>query len=57
MSAQDSHLRLNRTEWLLTIGQALRADYDDLLEPLPDHLAALVERLYENVFSSTDSST
>jgi hypothetical protein len=39
MSAQDSHLRLNRTEWLLTIGQALRADYDDLLEPLPDHLA------------------
>ena len=34
-----------RKEWLLAIGQRLRAEYDALAQPLPLHLLALVKQL------------
>jgi hypothetical protein len=34
-----------RREWLLVIGQRLRAEYDALAQPLPPHLLALVKQL------------
>jgi hypothetical protein len=33
-----------RREWLLVIGQRLRAEYDALAQPLPPHLLALVKQ-------------
>jgi hypothetical protein len=35
----------HRKEWLLAIGQRLRAEYDALAQPLPLHLLALVKQL------------
>jgi hypothetical protein len=34
-----------RREWLLAIGQRLRAEYDALAQPLPPHLVVLVKQL------------
>jgi hypothetical protein len=34
-----------RREWLLVIGQRLRAEYDALATPLPPHLLALAKQL------------
>jgi hypothetical protein len=34
-----------RREWLLAIGQRLRAEYDAPAQPLPPHLLALVKQL------------
>jgi hypothetical protein len=38
-------LRQDRTAWLLEIGQKLRVEYDDIAEPMPPHLTALVKLL------------
>jgi hypothetical protein len=35
----------DRTEWLLMIGQRLRAEYEAVKEPVPERLAALVKQL------------
>jgi anti-sigma factor NepR-like protein len=34
-----------RKAWLLAIGRRLRADYDALREPVPERLAALIQKL------------
>ncbi|HKF09281.1 MAG TPA: hypothetical protein VKB89_11285 [Xanthobacteraceae bacterium] len=36
---------LNRTGWLLAIGEWLRDEYDPVAEPLPERLTALIAQL------------
>jgi hypothetical protein len=45
MSSYNPLLPQDRTAWLLEIGQKLRAGYDDIAEPMPPHLTALLKLL------------
>jgi hypothetical protein len=45
MSGTRDSLAPERKAWLLAIGRRLRADYDALREPVPERLAALIEKL------------
>jgi hypothetical protein len=45
MAGRSEFLPQNRREWLLAIGQRLRAEYAALGDPIPDRLAALVAQL------------
>ena len=45
MAGRSEFLPQDRREWLLAIGQRLRAEYAAVGDPIPDRLAALVARL------------
>jgi hypothetical protein len=45
MSSYNPLLPQDRTAWLLAIGQKLRVEYDDIAEPMPPHLTALLKLL------------
>jgi hypothetical protein len=45
MASRSELLPQDRREWLLAIGQRLRAEYAALGDPIPERLAALVARL------------
>src|SRR5262245_49354079 len=45
MAGRSEFLPQDRREWLLAIGQRLRAEYAAIGDPIPDRLAALVARL------------
>ena len=45
MSSYNPLLPQDRTAWLLAIGQKLRVAYDDIAEPMPPHLTALLKLL------------
>jgi len=45
MAERSEFLPQDRREWLLAIGQRLRAEYAALGDPIPERLAALVAQL------------
>ena len=45
MSSYNPLLPEDRTAWLFEIGQKLRVAYDDIAEPVPPHLTALLKVL------------
>jgi hypothetical protein len=45
MPVPSEYSPLDRTPWLLAIGERLRAEYDSLTEPLPERLAVLIAQL------------
>jgi hypothetical protein len=45
MASRSELLPQDRREWLLAIGQRLRAEYAAVGDPIPERLAALVARL------------
>jgi hypothetical protein len=56
VSSYNPLLPQNRTAWLLEIGQKLRIGYDDIAEPMPPHLTALL-KLLEIAATQSGSST
>jgi len=45
MAGRSGFLPQDRREWLLAIGQRLRAEYAAIGDPIPERLAALVAQL------------
>ena len=44
MSSYNPLFAQDQTAWLFEIGQKLRVAYDDIAEPVPPHLTALLKR-------------
>ena len=45
MSSYNPLFAQDQTAWLFEIGQKLRVGYDDIAEPVPPHLTALLKLL------------
>jgi hypothetical protein len=45
MPVPSEYSPLDRTWWLLAIGERLRAEYDPWAEPLPERLAELIAQI------------
>jgi hypothetical protein len=56
MSIQSRRNLSSEKTWLLTIGQGLRIEYDDVDPPIPERLAALLKKLKEED-AKVDSSS
>jgi len=56
MSSYNPLFAQDQTAWLFEIGQKLRVAYDDIAEPVPPHLTALLNVL-ENVATETSQQS
>jgi hypothetical protein len=54
MSSYNPLFAQDQTAWLFEIGQKLRVGYDDIAEPVPPHLTALLKVLE---IAATDQQT
>jgi hypothetical protein len=54
MPGPNEYLPLDRTPWLLAIGERFRTEYA-LLEPLPERLTALITQVQELLGTATDA--
>src|SRR5262249_13445297 len=55
-AGRSEFLPQDRKEWLLAIGQRLRAEYAAVGDPIPERLAALVARLEEPAPAASDGA-
>jgi hypothetical protein len=54
MSSYNPLFAQDQTAWLFEIGQKLRVAYDDIAEPVPPHLTALLKVL--EIAAATETS-